>query len=101
MQSPGSSTREVDLRVPHTLDNAQDMYPDDTQLRNFDEEAMGCQWAHFRRERQFWEHLILDISLITPIGISYVIMFDCDVSAGVRPRFSCSMCFKSLISLWR
>jgi hypothetical protein len=82
MQSPGSSTREVDLRVPDALDNAHDMYPDDIPLRNFDEEAIGCQWAHLRREWRFWEHLILGISLITPIGISYVIMFDCDVSAG-------------------
>jgi hypothetical protein len=81
MDGHGSPVPEGDPWVPGPLDDAQEMYPDYTPSRNFDQEAVGCQWTQFRPGRRFWEYLILTVSLITPIEISYVIIFDRNVSA--------------------
>ncbi|KAK8877966.1 hypothetical protein M9Y10_004729 [Tritrichomonas musculus] len=53
----------------------QSLFPDFTPSSNYDSAPMS-NWSHFKRPRRFWEYLIFTVSLITPIEISFVLLFD-------------------------
>lgn len=53
----------------------QSLFPDFTPSSNYDTAQMS-NWSHFKSLRRFWEYLIFTVSIITPMEISFVILFD-------------------------
>ncbi|KAH0795710.1 cation channel family protein [Histomonas meleagridis] len=51
-----------------------------TPSSNYDEIEPGCHWAHFSVTRRIWEYVIFFASMITPIEMSYVLVFDQHIS---------------------
>lgn len=67
------------LRQPNNQINkalqTQSLFPDFTPSSNFDTVPMS-NWSHFKSPRRFWEYLVYTVSLVTPIEISFVLLFD-------------------------
>ena len=55
------------------------VFPEFTPSTSYDKVPI-TNWSHFKPLRRFWEYLVLVISLITPISITYVILFDQHIS---------------------
>jgi hypothetical protein len=64
------------------LDDHVDEFPPYIPSSRYDEAEVGCQWSHLSSSRRFWEYLILTATLITPIELSYVMIFDRSLSPG-------------------
>ena len=48
--------------------------------QSYDQVEPKCSWPHFSVTRRIWEYLIFFASMITPIEISYVLIFDRHIS---------------------
>lgn len=54
----------------------EDEFPPYIPSRTYDQAQVGCEWSHSTPSRRFWEYLILTVVVITPIEVSYVMIFD-------------------------
>ena len=61
---------------PPEEDLVVEQFPIYTPSSIYDEKARGCAWSHYQASRRFWEYMIFAVTLITPIEISYVVLFD-------------------------
>lgn len=62
--------------TPVDEDLVVEQFPIYTPSNIYDEKARGCAWSHYQASRRFWEYMIFAVTLITPIEITYVLLFD-------------------------
>ncbi|OHT13164.1 cation channel family protein [Tritrichomonas foetus] len=63
---------------PQSLETTA-VFPEFTPSSSYDKVKLS-NWSHFRAPRRFWEYLIFAVSIVTPIEISYVLIFDRQIS---------------------
>jgi hyperpolarization activated cyclic nucleotide-gated potassium channel 2 len=69
------------------FENGLQVFPEYIPSRFYDEPKKGWQWPHSSSSRRFWEYLIFAITLITPIEISYIFLFDKHLSLAAYSPF--------------
>jgi len=65
-----------------TIQSVGEKFPEFIPSSLFDQVDSDTTWSHFDPSRRFWEYLILFVSVITPIEMSYVLVFDAHISVS-------------------
>lgn len=68
--------------IPQALNTTTTVFPEFTPSSTYDKLDAGFYWSHYTISRRLWEYVLFLVALITPIEISYVLLWDRQITVG-------------------
>lgn len=78
-QAPSLLTGVARGHISPALYTTTPVFPDFTPSSQYDQIQSGFYWSHQQMSRRIWEYVIFLVALITPIEISYVLIWDMSI----------------------